>query len=72
MASKPPADRFYEGEVVCPKCEEEFLPDSFWDGGDSCPWCQAEVEWECEGGTDSGWFVSAVKLAEKGCPSLLG
>ena len=60
MGRKPDSDPWAD-EMECPRCSEDFLPDSLWDREDTCPWCQAEIEWEVDGDTDSGFYWADVK-----------
>ncbi len=45
-------------------CSVDLCVESFWDGEDTCPKCGADIEWDLDGDTESGFFFGQLRAVE--------
>lgn len=55
-----------DNSIECPNCEIDLNVESYWDQCDTCPVCSADIEWDIDGDTESGFFFGDLRLGEVG------
>lgn len=51
--------------IECPNCDVDLCVESYWDECDTCPACGADIEWDIDGDTESGFFFGDLRLGEE-------